>query len=46
MLLEMWDKIAIAYRMSCLDFFTAAAAEAKDLDQRLRQVKSVRDPQG
>ena len=43
MLLEMWDTISIAYWMFCLDFCTAAAAEAKDLDQRLRQVKSIRD---
>src|SRR6266567_310909 len=38
----MWDKESIGYRMFCLGFCTAAAAEAKDLDQRLRQIKAVR----
>jgi len=33
---------AHGYRMFCLGFCTAAAAEAKDLDPRLRQIKTVR----
>ena len=32
--------------MLCLTFCTAAAAEAKDLDQRLRQIKAVRQLPG
>jgi hypothetical protein len=38
----MWDKKSIGYRMFCLGFCTAAATKAKDLDQRLRQIKAVR----
>jgi hypothetical protein len=33
---QMCDKNSIGYGMFCLGFCTAAAAEAKDLDQRLR----------
>jgi hypothetical protein len=39
---EIWDKIPPVYRMFCLSFCTAAATEAKDLDQRLRQIKAAR----
>jgi hypothetical protein len=46
LLSEMWDKISIAYRMFCLGFCTAAATEAKDLDQRLRQIKAARQLPG
>src|ERR1022692_4515225 len=42
----MWDKIPIGYRMFCLGFCTAAATEAKDLDQRLRQIKAARQLPG
>jgi hypothetical protein len=46
LLSEMWDKIPIEYRMLCLSFCTAAATEAKDLDQRLRQIKAARQLPG
>ena len=46
LLSEMWNKIRIGYRMFCLGFCTAAATEAKDLDQRLRQIKAVRQLPG
>ena len=42
----MWDKIPIGYRIFCSGFCTAAATEAKDLDQRLRQIKAVRQLPG
>src|SRR5216684_7031205 len=42
----MWDKESIGYRMFCLGFCAAAATEAKDLDQRLRQIKAVRQLPG
>src|ERR1035437_5555338 len=42
----MWDKKSIGYRMFCLGFCTAAATEAKDLDQRLGQIKTARQLPG
>src|SRR5260370_13433085 len=39
---EMRDKIPIGYRMFCSGFCAAAATEAKDLDQRLRQIEAAR----
>jgi len=42
----MWNKKSIGYRMFGLGFWTAAATEAKDLDQRLRQIKTVRQIPG
>ena len=43
---EMWDKIPAEYRMFYLGLCTAATTEAKDLDQRQRQVKAVRQLPG
>jgi hypothetical protein len=42
----MRDKIPVGYSMFCLGFCTAAATEAKDLDQRLRQIKAGRQLPG
>src|ERR1035437_3407765 len=42
----MWDKKSIGYRMFCLGFCTVAATEAKDLDQRLGQIKTARQMPG
>ena len=39
-------KNSIGYTMFYLGFCTAAAAEAKDLDQRLRQIKAIRHMPG
>ena len=46
LLSEMWDKIPIGYRIFFSGFCTAAVTEAKDLDQRLRQIKAVRQLPG